>query len=53
MLMEQNRDPETGYLKGYTGNYMSVRIDGADDLINQIIPVRLFRVENDILYGKR
>ncbi len=47
VLIEQNRDPETGYLKGYTGNYMSVHIDGSDDLINQIIPVRLSRIENE------
>ncbi len=51
VLIEQNRDPETGSLKGYTGNYMSVHIDGSDDLINQIIPVRLSRIENETLFG--
>ena len=51
VLIEQNRDPETGYLKGYTGNYMSVHIDDSDDLINQIIPVYLSRIENERLFG--
>ena len=51
MLIEQNRDPKTGYLKGHTGNYIFAHIDSADDLVNQIIPVRFSRIENETLFG--
>lgn len=51
VLIEQNRDPKTGLLKGYTGNYIPVHIYGVDDLINQIIHVHLSYVENDTLFG--
>jgi len=30
---------------------MSVHIDDSDDLINQIIPVYLSRIENERLFG--
>ena len=51
VLIEQNRDPKAGLLRGYTGNYIPVHIYGVDDLINQIIPVHLSYVENDTLFG--
>ena len=51
VLIEQNRDPKTGYLKGHTGNYIFANIDSADDLVNQIIPVRFSRIENETLFG--
>jgi threonylcarbamoyladenosine tRNA methylthiotransferase MtaB len=51
VLIEQNRDPITEMLKGYTGNYIPVHVPGTDDLINQIVLVRMSHLESDTLFG--
>jgi threonylcarbamoyladenosine tRNA methylthiotransferase MtaB len=53
VLVEQNREPSTGMLKGMSSNYIPVLIDGADKLKNSIQTVTITRVsENLMVYGK-
>jgi threonylcarbamoyladenosine tRNA methylthiotransferase MtaB len=37
VLVEARRDPETGLLKGITGNYAAVLLEGPDSLKNRIV----------------
>jgi threonylcarbamoyladenosine tRNA methylthiotransferase MtaB len=41
VLIEQRRDPLSGHLKGLTGNYLSVLVEGDDAHMNTIVPVKL------------
>ena len=44
---------EEGILSGHSGNYISVSIKGNEDKVNQIIPVKLVRLEDGEMIGKR
>ena len=44
VLLENQRDTKSGWLKGHTGNYIPVLLDGADTLKNNLVPVTLQRV---------
>lgn len=48
ILVEQERDARTGFLKGLTSNYVPVLVDGPDKLKN-----RLVRVAAQTLIGQR
>ena len=41
VLVEARRDPETGLLKGITGNYAAVLLEGPDSLKNRIVSCRI------------
>jgi threonylcarbamoyladenosine tRNA methylthiotransferase MtaB len=41
VLVETTRDPATGALRGYTRNYLRVRLDGPDAWRGRRVPVRL------------
>lgn len=41
VLIEKERDPETGLLKGISDNYIKVLLPGPDTRMNQICPVRI------------
>ncbi|QPJ60501.1 MAG: tRNA (N(6)-L-threonylcarbamoyladenosine(37)-C(2))-methylthiotransferase MtaB [Candidatus Nitronauta litoralis] len=41
VLVESNRHPETGELRGHTEHYIPTTLKGPDDLMNQIVPVTL------------
>lgn len=41
VLVETSRDPETGDLRGHTGQYIPVTLKGPDELMNRIVPVTL------------
>jgi len=45
ILVENKRDRTTGRLKGVTSNYISVLVDGGDDLMNRLFRVRINRVD--------
>lgn len=47
LLVENKRDRTTGRLKGVTSNYISVLVDGGDDLKNRLIRVRINRVDEE------
>ena len=44
---------EEGILSGHSENYISVSIKGNEDKVNQIIPVKLVRLEDVKILGKR
>ncbi|HUK55514.1 MAG TPA: tRNA (N(6)-L-threonylcarbamoyladenosine(37)-C(2))-methylthiotransferase MtaB [Nitrospiria bacterium] len=46
-LIEKERDPETGLLKGITDNYIKVLLPGPDEFMNRIRPVRIRSVDGD------
>src|SRR5262245_11603306 len=41
VLVETTRDPQSGRLRGYTRNYLRVRLDGPDAWRGKRVPVRL------------
>lgn len=51
MLAEEEADAGPGWLEGYTGNYIRVRIPGGDELRNTVIPVRLTGLDGDVAIG--
>ena len=44
VLIENQRDTKSGLLKGHTGNYIPVIVEGSDSLKNSLVPVTLQRV---------
>lgn len=52
VLMELEADTESGWLEGYTGNYMRVRCPGGDELRGTLIPVRLLEANIDGCVGE-
>ena len=44
---------EEGILSGHSENYISVSIKGNEDKVNQIMPVKLVRLEDEEMIGKR
>ncbi len=52
VLTEGRRDSD-GMLKGFTDNYIAVRFDGPDSLLNSVIPVRLLLLKDNIVIGER
>ena len=46
ILVEHSRDKKTGKLKGLTGNYISVLIDGSDELKGKLVKVRATLVDS-------
>ncbi len=52
ILIEKSRDKATGRLKGLTGNYISVLIDAKDDLINEVVKVKITDISGDNLVGE-
>ena len=51
VLIETRRDGSTGWLKGISSNYLAVLIDGADDLQNKIVEVKIEKLEGGKLFG--
>jgi threonylcarbamoyladenosine tRNA methylthiotransferase MtaB len=52
ILIESKRDESTGLLKGITSNYIPVRVNGGDNWVNTIVPVRIDRVDkNQTVFG--
>jgi threonylcarbamoyladenosine tRNA methylthiotransferase MtaB len=44
-LIEKERDPETGLLKGISDNYIKVLLSGPDAAMNRIRPVRISSID--------
>ncbi len=44
-LIEKERDPETGLLKGISDNYIKVLLPGPDAIMNRILPIRITAVD--------
>lgn len=52
VLIEENRDGDTGLLSGYTGNYIRVHLEGDDIIKGRIIPVTITEAEEEVCRGK-
>ncbi len=51
VLVENHRDRETGLLKGYSGKYIPVLIDGDDMLMGRLISIRIDSLREDKVVG--
>ena len=51
VLIENQRDKKTGKLKGHTGNYIPISIDGPDPYKNSLIPVTMQKILGDYIEG--
>ncbi|TYT75578.1 tRNA (N(6)-L-threonylcarbamoyladenosine(37)-C(2))-methylthiotransferase MtaB [Desulfobotulus mexicanus] len=47
VIFERRRDRITGWLKGLTGNYQTLLMEGPDSLLHQIIPVTVTKIRED------
>ncbi len=52
VVVEGRRD-EDGMLKGFTANYIAVTFSGPDDLLHQVVPVRLLELKETSVRGER
>ena len=51
--MEGKRDPKTQLLKGFSGNYIPVLIDGPDELMGNEIMATVVDVQESSVYGEK
>lgn len=51
VLFENQRDPATGNLRGYSERYVPVTAQGGDRLINQLVPVKITEVSEQRVSG--
>jgi threonylcarbamoyladenosine tRNA methylthiotransferase MtaB len=51
VLIERRRDRQSGLLVGMSGNYMRVLTEGSDALQNEIVPVRIERLTDEMAHG--
>jgi len=52
VLIEGKRDRATGYLKGFTKNYIPVLVKGTDERFHQVVEVRLERIDHGRVFGR-
>jgi threonylcarbamoyladenosine tRNA methylthiotransferase MtaB len=48
VLVEETRDRYTGYLKGFSSNYIPVLLDGKNSLKNSLVQTRISEVTSDL-----
>jgi threonylcarbamoyladenosine tRNA methylthiotransferase MtaB len=51
-LLVENYHVGTGYVHGYTTNYIKVHVPGRPEMVNTIIPVRITEVTRDVIKGE-
>lgn len=52
VLVEQRRDPATGFLTGLSDNYIRVLTQGPDEQMNQLVPLKMYRVDDERAWGR-
>jgi threonylcarbamoyladenosine tRNA methylthiotransferase MtaB len=52
VLFEHTRDKKSGYLKGYSRNYLRILAPGGDEQMNQEAPVTIVRANGGTLWGE-
>ncbi|MBW2265266.1 MAG: tRNA (N(6)-L-threonylcarbamoyladenosine(37)-C(2))-methylthiotransferase MtaB [Deltaproteobacteria bacterium] len=52
VLIEEKRDTNTGYFKGFTKNYIPVFVKGSGELLNQIVEVKIDRIEKGRVFAE-
>jgi len=51
VLIENQRDTKSGWLKGHTSNYIPVLLEGSDSLKNHLVPVTLQNISEQQVTG--
>jgi threonylcarbamoyladenosine tRNA methylthiotransferase MtaB len=51
VLTESRRNPKTGLLKGVSSNYLPVLFEGADELMNRMVAIRILEADATRLRG--
>jgi threonylcarbamoyladenosine tRNA methylthiotransferase MtaB len=51
VLIENQRDKKSGWLKGHTSNYIPVILEGSDSLKNNLVPVTLQNISDQQVTG--
>jgi threonylcarbamoyladenosine tRNA methylthiotransferase MtaB len=51
VLIENQRDTKSGWLKGHTSNYIPVLLEGSDSLKNNLVPVTLQNISESQVTG--
>ena len=51
VLVENQRDTKSGWLKGHTGNYIPLTFEGSDSLKNRLVPVTINSVSQTRVTG--
>jgi threonylcarbamoyladenosine tRNA methylthiotransferase MtaB len=51
VLLENQRDKKSGWLKGHTGNFIPILMEGADSLKNSLVPVTIQKVSENQVIG--
>jgi threonylcarbamoyladenosine tRNA methylthiotransferase MtaB len=51
VLIENQRDSKSGWLKGHTGNYIPVILEGSDAMKNNLIPITLQNISEKQVTG--
>jgi threonylcarbamoyladenosine tRNA methylthiotransferase MtaB len=51
VLVENQRDKNSGWLKGHTSNFIPVILEGSDSLKNQLVPVTLQNISEQQVTG--
>ncbi|UCD55587.1 MAG: tRNA (N(6)-L-threonylcarbamoyladenosine(37)-C(2))-methylthiotransferase MtaB [Candidatus Omnitrophota bacterium] len=52
-VIESHRDGITGFLTGYTDRYIRIFVDGPDSLKNNLVPVKIMRVDKNMVFACR
>jgi threonylcarbamoyladenosine tRNA methylthiotransferase MtaB len=52
VLIETTRDASTGFLKGHSENFIPIKAQGGDELMNRIIPVTIDEVTDQEVIGR-
>ncbi|MCG9126814.1 tRNA (N(6)-L-threonylcarbamoyladenosine(37)-C(2))-methylthiotransferase MtaB [Candidatus Poribacteria bacterium] len=52
VLIEDSREGENNQLAGFTDNYIRVLINGPDNAVNEVLPIKLTSISNEYLFGK-
>ena len=52
VLVEEKNDRETGLYKGFTENYIPVLFSGKEEFKNEILSVKLNRIEESTVFGE-
>ncbi|MBI4615494.1 MAG: tRNA (N(6)-L-threonylcarbamoyladenosine(37)-C(2))-methylthiotransferase MtaB [Planctomycetes bacterium] len=53
VLVERRRDPRTGLLTGYTDHYVKALLEGADEWMEELVPVRVEEAYPDRVTARR
>ena len=52
VLLEHRRERNTGLLTGLSDNYIRVLAEGSDQQMNKLVPLRIFRVDEERAWGQ-